>query len=52
MSLTKVLKLLVVGINAIKTCLDVVNSITLTQMNSKFYYNKKHQSMILVIGNY
>lgn len=39
-------------VNIIKTRLDVANSIAFAQINSKFHYNEKHQSMILAVGDY
>ncbi len=46
------LKLLTNQANRAKTRLDVADSIAFAQMNSKFHYNRKHQPMILIVGDY
>ena len=38
--------------NPAKTRLDVADSIAFAQMNSKFHYDRKHQPMILAVGDY
>lgn len=46
------LKPLADGVNLIKTRLDIDNLIAFMQMNSKFHYIKKHQLIVLAVGDY
>ena len=40
------------GVNLTKTSPDVADSIGFALINSKFHYDKKHQPMALVVGDY